>query len=39
VTEGTVEKHVRSTLGKLPSSANRDDHRGVLFLLTYLDAR
>jgi DNA-binding NarL/FixJ family response regulator len=30
VTEGTVEKHVRSILGKLPISADDDDHRRVL---------
>lgn len=27
VTEGTVEKHVRSTLGKLALTEDTDDHR------------
>jgi DNA-binding NarL/FixJ family response regulator len=39
VTEGTVEKHVRSILSKLPISATTDDHRRVQAVLAFLDSR
>jgi len=39
VTEGTVEKHVQSILGKLGLRAGDDDHRRVLAVITYLEAR
>jgi DNA-binding NarL/FixJ family response regulator len=39
VTEGTVEKHVRSILGKLPIRATDDDHRRVMAVVTFLESR
>jgi DNA-binding NarL/FixJ family response regulator len=39
VTEGTVEKHVHHILGNLRLAETGDDHRRVLAVLTFLDAR
>jgi DNA-binding NarL/FixJ family response regulator len=39
VTEGTVEKHVRSILTKLRLSEAGDDHRRVLAVITFLEAQ
>jgi DNA-binding NarL/FixJ family response regulator len=39
VTEGTVEKHVRSILTKLNLAETGDDHRRVRAVIMYLDSR
>jgi DNA-binding NarL/FixJ family response regulator len=39
VTEGTVEKHVHHILGSLRLPQTGDDHRRVLAVLTFLEAR
>src|SRR5882757_1050084 len=39
ITEGTVEKHVRSVLTKLDLPETEDDHRRILAVLTFLEAR
>jgi DNA-binding NarL/FixJ family response regulator len=38
VTEGTVEKHVRSILSKLRLPESGEDHRRVLAVITFLDS-
>jgi serine/threonine-protein kinase PknK len=38
VTEGTVEKHVRSILTKLDLAETGDDHRRVLAVITFLES-
>jgi DNA-binding NarL/FixJ family response regulator len=39
VTEGTVEKHVHNVLMKLPLPETEDDHRRVLAVIAFLEAR
>jgi DNA-binding NarL/FixJ family response regulator len=39
VSEGAVEKHVRSILTKLQLPTNDEDHRRVLAVLTFLGAQ
>ena len=39
VTEGTVEKHVRSILAKLNLPETAEDHRRVLAVITFLETR
>ncbi|MCW2626519.1 MAG: putative NarL family two-component response regulator [Mycobacterium sp.] len=38
VTEGTIEKHIRSIMTKLNLHETGDDHRRVLATLTFLQA-
>jgi DNA-binding NarL/FixJ family response regulator len=39
ITEGTVEKHVRSILARMQLTETEDDHRRVLAVLAYLESR
>jgi serine/threonine-protein kinase PknK len=39
ITEGTVEKHVRSILARMKLPDTEDDHRRVLAVLAFLESR
>jgi serine/threonine-protein kinase PknK len=39
ISEGAVEKHVRSILGKFRLPVTEDDHRRVLAVVTFLNSR
>jgi len=39
ITEGTVEKHVRSIMSRMHLPETEDDHRRVLVVLAYLESR
>ncbi|WP_239095246.1 response regulator transcription factor [Planotetraspora silvatica] len=39
ITEGTVEKHVRSIMARMRLPETADDHRRVLAVITFLDSR
>jgi DNA-binding NarL/FixJ family response regulator len=39
ITEGTVEKHVRSILARMQLPETEKDHRRVLAVLAYLESR
>ena len=39
VTEGTIEKHVRSIMSKLNLPGSGEDHRTVSAVIAFLDAR
>jgi DNA-binding NarL/FixJ family response regulator len=39
ITEGTVEKHVRSILARMQLPETEDDHRRVLAVLAYIESR